>query len=797
MAGLILRSWMCQCLLVVILLCYRTFLVNSQIQCETQEATDLKTYRTPIVVEGEILDSTNNLSARIKVKRDCKKLSGNALKSERIKVIGFGSLNPCIEDVSEFETERNYMFYINVTDTPGEFQLTGNPDVADKKVRRVVKSTVNNGGPPKFTSSLKRKRLVEGTEYLAKCSATGNPLPDITWKKDNITIAHTTIPGLRIRTKKKKKTSSQLRIKRVKEAIHEGSYSCIANNHVDEPIVTSGLLQICALKCEHGELNSKRCQCKCEKGWIGTNCDCPVLNCGNGSFNRDLCQCECNDGYIIENGTCVELNYDKIQRLCDSGEYCANSGTCAEKDGNIFCNCRSDVTGPRCETFLCEKQCQNGGTLDPVLCRCSCDGNFTGATCDVPIDKHHHLPCTSTYAGYCLNGGTCTLIGALQSPSCFCSTRYKGERCEFIRSQPAASFKDNSKKLIICIAIIFISIIIVIGLLLLGYIKNKNARERERQEWIERQRELQVEHSLRMGVTRPNNFSLATVPANSIELKQFRRPSAPQPQCHQSDGNLQAMQGTFHSRSVDGRLGTYGSGSLQRNSQTPNGHTRKVSQASMQSTRSNGSLRSAGGSRRSNSVGQRPANKSGYETVPTDEPEETETPRIEVVDEGTPLRSLSIEEEKHIEEEQPKPECKGQDPLSTETESEIESNNGDVYGDRVDDLNPQLEALHAHPALKEELETEDSVGEYSSDLGYSVNPYVMESPVRKVPHRTRNRLQGSSGTPRHMGIYSNPMEGNYPRSMLPTTQAIDIQDESGYYAQRLRDVVENSPPSAV
>lgn len=430
MAGLILRSWMCQCLLVVILLCYRTFLVNSQIQCETQEATDLKTYRTPIVVEGEILDSTNNLSARIKVKRDCKKLSGNALKSERIKVIGFGSLNPCIEDVSEFETERNYMFYINVTDTPGEFQLTGNPDVADKKVRRVVKSTVNNGGPPKFTSSLKRKRLVEGTEYLAKCSATGNPLPDITWKKDNITIAHTTIPGLRIRTKKKKKTSSQLRIKRVKEAIHEGSYSCIANNHVDEPIVTSGLLQICALKCEHGELNSKRCQCKCEKGWIGTNCDCPVLNCGNGSFNRDLCQCECDDGYIIENGTCVELNYDKIQRLCDSGEYCANSGTCAEKDGNIFCNCRSDVTGPRCETFLCEKQCQNGGTLDPVLCRCSCDGNFTGATCDVPIDKHHHLPCTSTYAGYCLNGGTCTLIGALQSPSCFCPPLYRGSpRC--------------------------------------------------------------------------------------------------------------------------------------------------------------------------------------------------------------------------------------------------------------------------------------------------------------------------------------------------------------------------------
>lgn len=251
-------------------------------------------------------------------------------------------------------------------------------------------------------------------------------------------------------------------------------------------------------------------------------------------------------------------------------------------------------------------------------------------------------------------------------------------------------------------------------------------------------------------------------------------------------------QGNFHSRSVDGRIGNYGSGSLKQNIHTPNGHTRRVSQASLQSARSNGSLRSGDAAV---SASQKVPGKPGYEAVPLDNPDEPETPRIEVVDEETPLRTATMDEEPRVKTDRREGRRSEQEPLSTETESELESNNGD--GDRVDDLNPQLEALQSHPALKEEQETEGSVGDCSSDLGYTVNPYVMESPVRKAPHRTRNRLQGSNGQPRHMGIYSNPMDGCAYARPIPTSQAIDIQDGSGYYTQRLKDVVENSPPSAV
>lgn len=131
---------------VILLLCSRTCFVESQSCRTTQEAIDVKTYRSPIVVEGAIVTKYDDASVRIKVKRDCKKLSNNALKGERITIRGFGELNPCVEELSTFIVGTNYMFYIsNVTEASNEFQLTGNPDTADKKVRNIVKNTARNG----------------------------------------------------------------------------------------------------------------------------------------------------------------------------------------------------------------------------------------------------------------------------------------------------------------------------------------------------------------------------------------------------------------------------------------------------------------------------------------------------------------------------------------------------------------------------------------------------------------------------------------------------------------------------
>lgn len=48
--------------------------------------------------------------------------------------------------------------------------------------------------------------------------------------------------SLFIKRKTRKKSSSQLRIKRVKEAIHEGTYTCVVDNHVDPPILSSATL---------------------------------------------------------------------------------------------------------------------------------------------------------------------------------------------------------------------------------------------------------------------------------------------------------------------------------------------------------------------------------------------------------------------------------------------------------------------------------------------------------------------------------------------------------------------------
>ena len=85
--------------------------------------------------------------------------------------------------------------------------------------------------PPSFTSRPSNQTVIEGTNVTFRCSASGNPHPDISWLKDGKTVAEGDTLSL--------ETSKN----------DSGKYWCLAKNGVGETINTTVYLDV---QCKFG-----------------------------------------------------------------------------------------------------------------------------------------------------------------------------------------------------------------------------------------------------------------------------------------------------------------------------------------------------------------------------------------------------------------------------------------------------------------------------------------------------------------------------------------------------------------
>ena len=119
---------------------------------------------------------------------------------------------------------------------------------------------------------------------------------------------------------------------------------------------------------------------------------------------------------------------------------CQNNGACiAISSTAAFGQCTNGYSGYQCQyANPCNSNPgQNQGTCvsrpkysSPPDFSCNCLSGFSGSLCQVNLNAQ-------CVAGFCSNGGTCSLINGI--PTCQCIPYYTGSRCESINNPCIAS----------------------------------------------------------------------------------------------------------------------------------------------------------------------------------------------------------------------------------------------------------------------------------------------------------------------------------------------------------------------
>ena len=225
-------------------------------------------------------------------------------------------------------------------------------------------------------------------------------------------------------------------------SINLGFSGCISNIEINDQVVTlansSSSMTItecierpCNLTCNERDnlfRISNKYTCRCDDVSLFPTCRFDVDECALGQDN-------CTQGTKCIN----TLNgFDCIFKCtCDT---CYNNGTCHEHlySGIKTCECQSNYTGLRCETYLdgCWPSPCVHGTCVPVEsgATCFCRIGFAGRYCDVEIDECQLSPCG--------HQGTCS--GHVGGYTCACKDGYVGANCEININECASNpCKEN------------------------------------------------------------------------------------------------------------------------------------------------------------------------------------------------------------------------------------------------------------------------------------------------------------------------------------------------------------------
>ncbi|XP_071808366.1 uncharacterized protein [Asterias amurensis] len=840
--------------LAFVLLCSIISLCNA-CQPTDVEITEARFYRASNVIIAGVSSSTpgeNELRMRVG-----RVLKGDVDETE-INITGFGTVEPCFWETTDLLESNDYILFLGERREDGLYSIVANPVESTDKERKVIRKFVKEGAAPSFAKELKDKRVEEGGRVTLSCGASGYPTPRLTMTKDDVIISKGLIKGINY---KSGKGGIRLKFKRVQKSLHEGVYGCIADDGVHPALIMSARIEICALSCDNGELNVKRCECSCETGWDGLSCNIPLLvitpgqpcnkDCGeHGRMDQDECSCVCDENYtgdtceILCDKTCdpdhgtldpvrctcqCESGYygetcsselalssgdgggitaGTADEMCNEGTYCSNGGTCYEVDEPktreliLLCGCPNGFSGERCERRDCAIDCGENGAVDSSECRCVCDEGYRGANCESLMDDHTE-PCGPKYEHYCMNGGECQLLKGIMKPSCRCPILYHGKRCErlepdldcgclnggecnynetkqeyvcncpqnfggsrcqYVKPGYSGNQQENSRKMVITMCVIFVSMLIVIGIVIIVYVKNRNVRETERREKLEDMlREQTNATRLRASIQSGGGGGGGggAYPTNDIELRSFHT--------QQSAVNMEPTLGARKASNT-----SVGRGSLSRGSNgSVSGGPRQSPSTSIHS-------------RRSPTQGSPPitkGSKNGYAAVPTEE----------FVTQEQPQNNSDASFEGRGD-----PDTLPIDHQGASSDLGSESEGSDSGGDIIDVPNPQIQAIHDHLGGSDHDSGDYTWDEHSSPgLRVSTSPYTHDMSPSHQP-RGRGRLNGvtTGRSPDHVNIHENPLESpGYKTDAM--NNVTTTSPKADHYADRLKDVVESSPPSAV
>ena len=154
------------------------------------------------------------------------------------------------------------------------------------------------------------------------------------------------------------------------------------------------------------------------RSWCGND-----WGCCRGLANKNLCNVSspatysqlqsiylgCNaPRYQLCGNECLDFGFNS-KNCGGTGVVCPERSFCSE----AACKCFPGWEGALCQTALCDKPCDNGGTCSsPNVCTCA--AGWEGPQCQTP-----------TCASPCQNGGTCTSPG-----KCTCLTGWMGDQCQ-------------------------------------------------------------------------------------------------------------------------------------------------------------------------------------------------------------------------------------------------------------------------------------------------------------------------------------------------------------------------------
>jgi hypothetical protein len=182
----------------------------------------------------------------------------------------------------------------------------------------------------------------------------------------------------------------------------------------------------CNRKCINGKLDSTTCNCKCNAGWSGRDCQsCGIeqSDCLHGStFDPMKCMCR-----PAANGFWGGVFSEKCTLTQES---CKNGGTFDAKSCKCI-QCNEGYRGKLCtECNRVQDQCKQGATLDTNTCKCSIDCPTGGIFCE---------ECPKGD-----NGEACSGFGQCKNSKCVCQQGHVGKVCSDAPVKATCSVKTGN-----------------------------------------------------------------------------------------------------------------------------------------------------------------------------------------------------------------------------------------------------------------------------------------------------------------------------------------------------------------